>query len=166
MIWLHWILIIGGSAFLVLGSALAVPALKSRNRPSVDGRIAGHRIGSVYEWKTSRPKVLIRYSYVVEGRHYEGETLSHSIGSPGPSAPTPEEALHRFLADPTMEKWRTGKKVRVYYDAGNPGDSVLEPGSWMLGAGVILMGAGIAFCGVFSRLAEVRKGSSISGDGS
>ncbi len=87
---------------------MAIPAWKSRNWPSVDGRIVGHRIGTTYEWKTPRSNVLVRYAYAVGSRHYEGERLSHSVGSPGPSAPTREEALNRFLFDPAMEKWRTG----------------------------------------------------------
>jgi hypothetical protein len=128
-----WWLPIVGVGLLVAGIVLAKvfetdvsTAVESKSWPSVQGEILSSEIvlekrhmESVHK-DVSVPKVL--YAYTVDGTRHEGRRIRfHHSGQDA------------FLGRPQVEKliagYPVGKTVPVYYDPGDPSESVLERGA-------------------------------------
>ena len=62
--------------------------------------------------------VTVKYSYTVEGRNYEGNTVGFGTMSHNERSDAQEE----------LKSYPKGKTIDVYYDPENPSDSVLNKG--------------------------------------
>lgn len=95
-------------------------ALSSRSWPSVSGTITGARLEEVEEQK--RPRVT--YRYTVAGRELSGHRVRFGDRF---------ELMLPGAAATTVRKYATGTSAAVYYDPGDPRESVLERGvPWLL----------------------------------
>lgn len=157
MKWVRVVLISGGIALLAAGMMLFAPAWESRGWKEAEGVVTGHRVVSVYHWKTARPAVRVNYAWQVDGVKFQGDRFSHSRSVPGLPGESPERVMEDFRKSPAMGKWRIGAKVAVFYDPRNPSEAVLEKGQGGLGAGLGVLGAGIALCGVFAKGGRVTR---------
>lgn len=90
-------------------------------------------------------RAVVEYRYEAGAKEYQGNRVEF-LG------------VHYYSAEAAgavVARYPAGAKVRVYHDAGNPGDSVLEPGNltgsktygilmWVfLGVGLLLIGAAV-----------------------
>ena len=85
----------------------------------------------------------VAYSYSVDGKDYEGNTVGFGAKFSSSS---------RGFADDVVGKYPKGKDVSVHFRPEQPGDSVLEPGvTWMsyvpYAIGLLFLGIGLLFVG-------------------
>jgi len=147
-----------GWVFVGIGSLVAAAALyfsttfsadlwkaqASSGWPTVPGKVVKSESGSIYlgaSAQSHRVWMDVRYSYQVAGREWEGTNVT--IGNSMANAD--------LIQVPT--KYPAGSAVPVYYRAGAPADSVLEPGIHLahfiiLVVPLLLGGMGLLFlCG-------------------
>lgn len=111
------IFLLVGLGLTVVGVKLIIEASAAAGWPSAGGIVVASRLEfHVTEGrKNAVPKVV--YQYTVNGKQYRGDRIcigdSTGAGRPG--------------ASETVEKYKVGKAVQVYYDPGDPASSVLDP---------------------------------------
>jgi hypothetical protein len=91
--------------------------LRSRGWPATPGRVVDETILTV-RWQLGwahSPAVL--YEYEVDGEVIRSHTVSY------------RGSIFRRGARTTLNRYRPGQPVTVYYDPNNPARAVLEPGS-------------------------------------
>lgn len=137
---LYRILLAGGLMMFALGVTMTLPAVKSLSWPSTNGVIIGHRIEQVYSFKTSRPAVVVRYSYAVDGARYRSEKFSQGSQALTAPASNSQAALATYRTDPAFRNYQQGSKVMVYYDPADPGNAVLKRGVGLVEIGLLLLG--------------------------
>jgi hypothetical protein len=117
--------------------------------PSVEGVVLESKVveNERPEESSATPtyRAVVEYRYEAGGEEHTGNKVEF-LGAHYYS----EEAAGAVVA-----RYPAGERVRVYHDAGNPGDSVLEPGNlsgaktygilmWvLLGVGLALIGAAV-----------------------
>ena len=133
------------SAFIVLGVAMAfqqgIPAYRgarSRHWPRVTGRITSARAVEVSGPRGSSALTPdIRYEYTVNGRTYEGNTVTYG-------------SFSRPLTEDMLSDFPTGATVNVSYDPSTPFHAVLRPD--VDSAEIILAAIGLAVLTYGARL--------------
>jgi hypothetical protein len=108
-------------AFIACGVVLAVNGIpdvirghQSRHWPTVQGNV----ISSSLNISNSNYRADVIYEYEVDGGRYTGNVVS--VGAIGWNTPGP--------AQRTVDRYRPGNEVQVYYRPQRPDDSILEPG--------------------------------------
>ena len=106
-----------GVVLLVFGVYTRVQSLRSRSWPTVTGVITESRVQSTRDrdgqWSH---KARIRYRYAVNGKFYDGDTISYAKG------------LFEG-ASVQVSRYAQGSPVGVYYDPKDPTSAVLDPGT-------------------------------------
>jgi hypothetical protein len=109
------VLAVMGGASLLLGAVYVYQGVSSLRWPSVDGRIlySHARTGRQYE-------TLLWYEYYVDNKRY----LASNYRAGGNGTP------FRDVAESAAKRYPAGRTVKVYYNPGDPGEALLEPGVW------------------------------------
>jgi hypothetical protein len=129
----NWGVLIVGLGLLVAGIVAGKvfetdvsTAAKSKGWPSVQGEILSSKIGvrqrrnEGVNKDVSFPEVV--YSYTVDDKRHEGSRIRfHHSGR--------DAFLRRSQVEELIAGYPVGKTVPVYYDPGDPSESVLEPGA-------------------------------------
>jgi len=136
----YYALIIGG--FIIVGLAITAFGWRGFQKgkanqqwPSITGQISSTTL-------TSAENDLlpdIRFSYTVDGKHYEGR-----VEFPPGTMPMPG------FASAQLEKYPAGSPVTVHYNPQQPEQATLEPGrandDWL----ILAMGIGFTAIGVLA----------------
>ena len=129
------------SCFATMMTAEQVAALdrglRSRGWPTVHGRVVDETVLTMrwqFGWAHSP---AVRYEYEVGGEVHRAHTVSYR----GP--------IFRRAAQRTLDRYRPGQRVTVYYDPRNPARAVLEPGSSFGGFVRVLVSVGILGLGLW-----------------
>jgi hypothetical protein len=130
-LWEHPLAIVAaGVVLVVFGVYTRVQSLRSRSWPTAPGVITESRVDSSRnrdgQWShTAR----IRYRYTVDGKTYNGDTISYAKGLfDGASV--------------QVSRYPQGSAVGVYYDPKDPASAVLDPGAGPTPALALLAGVG------------------------
>lgn len=123
------------SAYVTVGAVWdLVDGLRSVEWPSVDGRTVGHGASLGASKYKVDDALVIAYAYTVGGIEYQGMRFDYA----GRNSLSRSHAL--------LQKYKVGRRVRVYYDPKRPDRAVLEPGvsTWtvvpvLLGGLVVLV---------------------------
>ncbi|MGN7613909.1 DUF3592 domain-containing protein [Magnetococcales bacterium HHB-1] len=146
-----------GLSFLVMGVYPFVKASESEQWPSAYGQVEMVQVEPSYVvgWGMSLAhRVHIRFNYTVDNvGSFSGRRIDFGIGS--------RDFIFRAFADRVVERYPVGKTVRIYYNAENPRDAVLERapsmGSsifWII-LGILLLVSSLFICS----LREIFKGN-------
>jgi hypothetical protein len=133
---------IGLIVFLLSGQRLRL-GLRAQNWPSVEGKITCSRVihsnssvtnsRDMHTHRRNRYRAAVKYTYMVAGQEYTGDTIGHDI-------PLSSEATPRSIS----QRYATGKTVPVYYNPDEP-RTVVPEGALLfnfLGVGIGLLIAG------------------------
>jgi hypothetical protein len=130
-VWEHPLAMVGiGVVLLVFGAYTRVQSLRSRSWPVVAGVITESRVlssrNSSGQWSHS-PR--IRYRYAVDGKTYNGDTISYAKGLfDGASV--------------KVSRYPQGSVVGIHYNPKDPASAVLDPGTGPTPALALLAGVG------------------------
>ena len=131
-LWEHPLAIAGaGVVLLVFGVYTRVQSLRSRSWPTVTGVITESYVSTSRRSRSSQTShtAHIRYRYAVNGKTYDGDTISYAKG------------LFEG-ASVQVSHYPQGSPVGVYYDPKDPASAVLDPGTGPTPALALLAGVG------------------------
>lgn len=114
------VFIVAGSGVLLYGIGLVRDARTCASWPSVEGRITASEaqvVARETDRRTYTPSVA--YTYVVDGKRYEGNRLT-LVPRNSPSL----QLTHTILA-----RYPVGGTVRVFHNPNDPASAVLDTGS-------------------------------------
>lgn len=117
-LWDHPLAIVAaGVVLVVFGVYTRVQSLRSRSWPTAPGVITESRVESSRKREGQWSHVArIRYRYAVNGKTYDGDTISYAKGLfDGASV--------------QVSRYPQGSAVGVYYDPKDPASAVLDPGA-------------------------------------
>jgi len=97
--------------------------------------------------KFGRFQTKIIYQYTAGGRLYSGSNIAFGDFS----------IRSRKQAITVSQKYPEGKRITIYYDPDNPGNSVLEPGISMNCYGFMGLGFTAMAAGIFTRIAGLKR---------
>lgn len=124
------VLCVIGAGLVLYGVNTLATAWRSSQWPVIDGKV----FHSVARGAPGGHEVQLWYEYHVQGTRYvsDGYRVGGNISSFEQVA---REAVARYPA---------GRVVKVYYNPGNPGDAILQPGVWygnfvLPGVGIVLL---------------------------
>jgi hypothetical protein len=148
-----WALVLLGALAIWIGLEDVMRAQASADWPAVDGTITRSTIERISSGGGSgRPRsethaARIAYEYSVDGNRREGSRVSFGHYD------TADEAD----AARVVKRYPAGTNVKVHYMPGNPGESVLEPGTrglpWLLLAlGIVFGLVGLVLAAVAPRM--------------
>jgi hypothetical protein len=130
-IWEHPLGMVGiGVVLLVFGAYTRVQSLRSRSWPVVAGVITESRVRSSRSTGgESSHSARIAYRYIVNGKTYNGDTISYAKG------------LFEG-ASVQVSRYPQGSVVGIHYDPTDPSSAVLDPGTGPTPALALLAGVG------------------------
>lgn len=134
-------LFIGVGAWLMsMAGSKIMEGVKARHWPHTTGQLLNVESKDTSTAESSSREIQVRYSYSVNGKSYEGNTIHPAYGS------SSFEGANRGLE--TLLK--SAKQVRVYYDAVAPNRSTLSVGFYScslapLFGGFIFFAVGVGF---------------------
>lgn len=136
-------ILIGGGVMIATGRKI-VEGYRAANWPQTTGILLAVQSKDTSDSEGRSREIVVRYSYTVDGREYEGATIHPTYGS------SSFEEGHRGLE----QSLTPGKKVRVYYREAAPERSTLSVGFYsgsLVGvfAGALFVAAGLGFLLVF-----------------
>ena len=137
---------VAGVVMLVWALLNYLEARESSSWPSVQGRVLSKQVkSSTFRDNNGRTsdsyRPQIEYTYVVDGKTYQGSTLRIPSRPYGRSNKA-QEAIAEFSLK---------KPCTVYFDPEDPNKSVLQPGVYFLNvAGLALFGLGFTVIGIGS----------------
>jgi len=130
-----------GGIFCLVGAGLALwgwsilqNARASASWPTAEGRVTSSQVDHSTDAEggdSYQPEVT--YQYMVDSLSYENSTIKFGENSYG----------NRRTAEEIAARYPVGRSVAVYYDPGQPGRSVLEPG--VSAGSYIVLGIGVLF---------------------
>lgn len=131
-----------GLLLLGVGGRVLLRSLPTTSWPSTLGVVEQSSVQPI--GRSGPDEARVSYRYVVAGRSYTGTRIGYALPS--------SDAGARTLAN----RYSQGSEVRVYYDPGDPADSVLLPGG--SGRGLLVLLAGATLLGVWRHaLARARS---------
>lgn len=119
-----WVLALAMGVLVVSGAMWRIAkGWKTKGWPHTEGKIIALALDDEIEKDTGDGtpsethwfQVKLRYSYCVQGQEYAGNRISYAY------FPSNSKTRDKHI----VEKLRSKKIVRVYYDVKNPGESVL-----------------------------------------
>lgn len=122
-----------GLLLLGVGGRVLLRSLPTTSWPSTSGVVKESGVQPV--GRSGPDEARVSYRYVVAGQSYTGTRIGYMLPS--------SDAGARRLAN----RYAPGMEVRVYYDPGDPADSVLRPGG--AGAALLVLLAGVGLLGVW-----------------
>jgi hypothetical protein len=137
-----WAIVLVGMLGIGIGVGDWQSARESAAWPAVDGTITRSTVERVQSGGGGRPQSVtyaaqIAYAYAAEGSRHAGQRIS--LGHVDTEAQSD--------ADGVVKRYPVGAQVKVHYMPGNPGESVLEPGTqgspWL----ILVLGAVFASVG-------------------
>ena len=150
---LFLVMFAAGVSLMALGGYEIKGSQQSHNWPSTQGTItysgvhkSTHKDSNHRTQTTYTPKVAYRYQ--VKGRQYTSDRIEFGVGQSGGS---------KKSAQKVMDRYPSGKKVPVYYNAQDPKYAILESG--FTGRSLFIFFGGVVFfaAGVFSLKAYLRN---------
>ena len=133
-----------GLALTIIGIFGLGTGMASNSWPSTEGNITQSRTerkrSGTGQNKTTSTKLIINYTFSIEGKTYTGDRVASSPAMFG----------KKFIA----RRYPKGKTVKVYYDEKDPANCLLEPG--IQGKNFILPGIGLVILAVGGILLRVQ----------